>query len=73
MKKLTLKEIGSYIRSQVEEFTTVLKGLKGKPVSEMAKSILGTVVGKTACGVAAAVVDATSTSAQGNRCELKLF
>ena len=56
MKKLTLKEIGSYIRSQVEEFTTVLKGLKGKPVSEMAKSILGTVVGKTACGVAAAVV-----------------
>lgn len=56
MEKLTLKEIGSYIRSQVEEFTTVLKGLKGKPVSEMAKSILGTVVGKTACGVAAAVV-----------------
>lgn len=60
MKKLTLKEIGSYIRSQVEEFTTVLKGLKGKPVSEMAKSILGTVVGKTACGVAAVVVTGTS-------------
>ena len=62
MKKLTLKEIGSYIRSQVEEFTTVLKGLKGKPVSEMAKSILGTVVGKTACGVAAAVVVVTGTA-----------
>lgn len=60
MKKLTLKEIGSYIRSQVEEFTTVLKGLKGKPVSEMAKSILGTVVGKTACGVAAVVVTGTA-------------
>ena len=60
MKKLTLKEIGSYIRSHVEEFSTVLKGLKGKPVSEMAKSILGTVVGKTACGVAAVVVAGTA-------------
>ena len=77
MKKLTLKEIGSYIRSQVEEFTTVLKGLKGKSVSEMAKSILGTVVGKTACGVAAVVVTGTAigiaSSAGGGSKALKMI
>ncbi len=59
MKKLTLKEISTYCKSQVEDFKTVLKDLKGSPVDKMVKSIWGTVVGKTACGLVAVIVTGT--------------
>ena len=77
MKKLTLKEISTYCKSQVEDFKTVLKDLKGLPVDKMVKSIWGTVVGKTACGLVAVIVTGavigTVPSAVGGSKALKMI
>lgn len=55
MKKITGKEIASYVKAQFAEFNAELKYAKGKPVNEAAKKLWKTTVGKALCGAVALV------------------